>query len=261
MKRLIIVGLLLTPFGIYAEDAKTEGATPKERRERCLVILRELFPAEIRTDLNYLATLADEGLLSKEQTESLDSTGRSFRTLQLLSAKTYHMLDDLFGDKPTGSVKEADVDSAFKEMHRLGTNCKADVRILKEHLSVVSMLQAADQLLATPKEESGLPSDPNDRKLFLDIIAPSIQNRLSLIFHKHIEVLTAAESNMLPMACTRLVQETRLAIRLMHEDHAGKPADRALRDALIEQIAGDEKVLSSIPTRFPTAKRWAEWEK
>lgn len=92
-QRNIVLWAILVLFfswvspALLAEEPATETAKPAVKQDRAAKyaarrnILEQMMPWEMRSDLNYLATLADHGLIPPAGAESVDAVGTSFESL------------------------------------------------------------------------------------------------------------------------------------------------------------------------------------
>ncbi len=258
---LITIGLIAAiiwgAISVCGEEptAKDREVARRARYERCRNILFELFPAELRSEYNCMALLADEGALTPENEKFLDESGRRYLATCMLWIEGGRLNEDLFGAHPKEGAKESDLDAKMKELHELGTRCKVDLKILRGKMPLAALMKAAAETASEPA-----PDNPRDTRLVEEALTPTLANTLALLYEKRPELFDRQWKAALDAACADAVNFQYLSVAILRHRVSRKNTERLM--ALEIKIQNDERKLRDFLHTPPHAARWREvWDK
>ncbi len=265
--RHLLIGIGILSVIVWAGDTLwSEEPAPKspeeicaERYKRCQWVLRELFPAELRTDVNYFGVLADHKIITGYNLDSADRVGKNFRKIQLLLVEGYRFNEALFGKNPDPNVDEKRFEECLDDLNRLGNDLRLDIEGLGNNLPISSLWKKWGQEVPVAG-----PKTKRERDMIDEAVAPTVANRLALLVEHGL------------LTSDQMADTTSLGLMFLHAAHLRFRLDEEIKadnkemverdinalHILLDLIEQDEQKSRKILFNLPASKRWKEvWEK
>lgn len=260
LRRLLIGIALLSAIiwsgiVIFGEEpaAKSPEEIRKERYKRCQWILQELYPSELRTDVNLLAVLADKGIFDELKLQCVDGIGRDFQRATEMYLEGHKLNEDLFGENPDPDVDEKRFEECLKALNELGNKIRNDIRDFK---TILPLAGSWEKIRNAPPVAP--PKTLKEKVMLEETVAQSLANQLALLAEAGL--LAAAEMKDAEALALKFLHAAYLRFKTNHEIKAGNQEqlekDLTALHALLDSIEEDERRLWRVIFNLPNSKRF-----